>query len=384
MRFHRQRLLTSKRKQLLSEHRPTLNGALNAVQHFKRITMINMSCDYIHPAGHHAQNIVEIVRDATCQLTERLHFLGLEERSIGQIQRLRRFPLLGNVASNFSKPDQLALVVANGINNGVCPECRAVFANTQPFLFEPSLLYRGGQSQLRQTASPIFRRVKLGKVLTDNLGARVAFHALRADVPVGNLARGRDHENCVVRDALHQEAETLLAFAQRFLRCSPLGDIACDLGETNEVAGIVSNRVYDNTCPKTSPIFADPTPLVLEFSFIQRRLQRSGRNTRRLVLRRIKAGKVLTNDLMGSVALEALCTGIPATHVAFRSQHVNSVVAHTGYKKLEALLIRYGIGQIAAGLHDLSRNRLPKSTGQPTWLTFLNNIISSRGQALRH
>src|SRR3569623_2438673 len=139
MRFHRQWLLTSKRKQLLSEHRPTLNGALNAVQHFKRITMINMSCDLIHPAGHHAQNIVEIVRDATCQLTERLHFLRLKECSIGQEQRLRRYPLLGKVASNIGKTDQLALVDADGINNGVCPECHAVFANAQTFFSEQYL-----------------------------------------------------------------------------------------------------------------------------------------------------------------------------------------------------------------------------------------------------
>jgi hypothetical protein len=58
----------------------------------------------------------------------------------------------------------------------------------------------------------------------------IALDARGAGVPIGNDAAGIDHENGVVGDALHQQAEPALALDERLPRFVPLGDVTRDLG----------------------------------------------------------------------------------------------------------------------------------------------------------
>ena len=56
--------------------------------------------------------------------------------------------------------------------------------------------------------------------------------------PVFQVARAVrvEHEDRVVADALDQQAEPLLALAQRFLVLAPLGQVARDLGEAAQLS----------------------------------------------------------------------------------------------------------------------------------------------------
>ena len=70
-------------------------------------------------------------------------------------------------------------------------------------------------------------------MLSDDFQSRVSLQTLGALVPGIDVALGRQHEDRVVEDAVDEEPEALLAFAQRELGLAAFGQVAHDL----EVAG---------------------------------------------------------------------------------------------------------------------------------------------------
>jgi hypothetical protein len=167
---------------------------------------------------------------------------------------------------------------------------------------------------------------------------REALDALRAHVPVGDLALRRQHVQGIIRHALHQQAEMLLALAQRFLRGAAFRDVARDLGEAEQRAIGRADRVEHDAGPEARAVVAHAPAFAFEAAFVARRGQRPFGQAGGTVLVRIETREVLAHDLVGLVTLEALGASIPAADVAFRVQHVDRVVADAGHQQLVALL----------------------------------------------
>ncbi|MNL46710.1 hypothetical protein D3C87_1694480 [compost metagenome] len=122
----------------------------------------------------------------------------------GPDKLLFAFTPFGDVARDFGKAQQRALVVVDGVDHHVGPEQRAVLAYPPPFSFEAALFAGGGQSALRQARRLVFFAVEAGKVLADYFFLRIALGALRPGVPVGDGAVRMQHVDGVVDDALHK------------------------------------------------------------------------------------------------------------------------------------------------------------------------------------
>ncbi len=59
-------------------------------------------------AAHDHQQVVEVVRDAAGQLTERLHFLRLRELFVRPFERFLRIALFRDVSCDLGKADKFA------------------------------------------------------------------------------------------------------------------------------------------------------------------------------------------------------------------------------------------------------------------------------------
>src|SRR5687768_12703624 len=75
-----------------------------------------------------------------------------------------------------------------------------------------------------------------------------------------------------------------LGALERELGLAPLGNVAGDLGEADEAAVIVADRIDDNIRPEQRPVLADAPALRLEAALLDRGLQGAGREPGRAVL----------------------------------------------------------------------------------------------------
>jgi hypothetical protein len=73
-------------------------------------------------------------------------------------------------------------------------------------------------------------------VAADNFVRQVAFDPLRTEIPVGHPAFGVEQVDGVVGDALHEQPELLFALLERLLDFLAFGQIARDLGKSDDPA----------------------------------------------------------------------------------------------------------------------------------------------------
>src|SRR5690606_3410786 len=99
---------------------------------------------------------------------------------------------------------------------------------------------------------------------------------------------------------------------ERALRFAPLGDVAGDLRETDQRTVVVVDGVDDDAGPESPAVLANPPAFGLEHAVAFGNFQRPGRQAGGAVLLGIEPGEMLSDDLVGRVALESLCAGIPA------------------------------------------------------------------------
>src|SRR5665213_2539411 len=144
------------------------------------------------------------------------------------------------------------------------PKTAAVLADTPAFFLEFAFAFRGLQRPLRLTGGAILIGIKLREMPADDFLRKIALDTLRTEIPVGDVALGIEHVNGVVGDALHQEPELLFAEPQHPLGFFALGEIARDLGVTDDVAGRGPDRINDDAGPEPAAVFADAPAFVLE------------------------------------------------------------------------------------------------------------------------
>jgi len=187
----------------------------------------------------------------------------------------------------------------------------------------------------------------------DDLFFRITLDALGADVPVADHAFRRQHVDRIIGHALHQQAEALLAGAQRVLGLLALGDVARDLGVAEQVAVLVMDRVDDDAGPETGAVLAHAPALGFVFTLGKRGGQGARRQAAFAVFRRVETREVLPQDLGRLVALEAARAAVPAADVAFLVEHVDRVIANAGDQVLEALFF----GQVLLDGYSLVHGR---------------------------
>src|SRR6266851_2443925 len=76
------------------------------------------------------QQIVEIVRNAACELAERFHLLRLGELLLRPFERRLSLLSLSNVARNLHEADKRARLVADRLDHDACPELALVAPHT--------------------------------------------------------------------------------------------------------------------------------------------------------------------------------------------------------------------------------------------------------------
>ena len=107
-----------------------------------------------------------------------------------------------------------------------------------------------------------------------------------------------EHIDRVVGDALDQQAELLLAAAQRLLGLPSLGEIAGDLGEAGQLAGVIADGVDDDMGPEAACRPCAPASLRLRTCLRWRRSAARAGQAGRAVLLGVEAGEVLADDLV--------------------------------------------------------------------------------------
>ena len=87
---------------------------------------------------------------------------------------------------------------------------------------------------LGPSAEPGVFWIKDREVLAQDLARGIALDTLCAHIPGSDLAIDIEHENRVVGNPFDEQAEPLLALAQRLFMAAPLGQIARDLRKAHE------------------------------------------------------------------------------------------------------------------------------------------------------
>ncbi len=276
-------------------------------------------------ADDHRQQVVEVVGHAAGEVPQGLHLLGLEQLLAGPFQFAFGFDPVGDVTGYLGEADQPAIAVADRIDHHVGPEATAVLAHPPAFLLETPFAFGGGQAAGRLAGLAVFGGVEAGEVPADHLFRQVALDPLGAEVPVGDPPAVVEHVDGVVGNALHQQAELLLAAPQRLLGRAPFAEVVDQLGEAEQLALAVADGVDHHLRPEALAVAAHPPALGLEAALGIRLAQRLLRNAGVAVLAGVKAGVVAAEDLARVVAEQARA-GAPAGDTASAVQGVDRVV----------------------------------------------------------
>src|SRR5581483_7013989 len=200
-----------------------------------------------------------------------------------------------------------------------------------------------------------------------------------AGEPLGHIgASENDRQQIVeiVRDAPGQlsdglhllRLEQLLAgFLEPALRLTRLGNVARDLGKTDQLAIRITDRVDDDMRPEARAVLAQAPAFIFEFSLARRLRQVALRAASRTILRRKKHRIVLPKNFVGGIALDPLRAAVPADDRSVGVHQEDGIVGHRLDQELEAA---FGTETAGKGLvHQKTLNSLANSPneGEVPW-----------------
>ena len=120
----------------------------------------------------------------------------------------------------------------------------------------------------------------------------------------------------------------VLRLPELLLRGQPLADVARDLGEADEGACVVIDRIDDDGGPELGAVFAHPQSFGFETTDGCGLVQRLLRNAGPAILLGVEAAEMLPNDLIAAIALDPFGAGIPGRYVSAGVELENGVVHH--------------------------------------------------------
>jgi hypothetical protein len=227
------------------------------------------------------------------------------------------------------------------------PEAIAVLLHPPALGLAAPGLPREGELLPGPARLQVLRDVEAREVLADDLAARIALDALRAGVPAGDDALGIEHVDGVVGHAFDQQAEALLALAQRLLVQPAVGEIARDLRETEQLAGLVAQRGDGDARPEARAVLAHAPALVLEAALGGRGLELVLRPAAVDRLAGVEGGEVPADDFLGGVALDALRALVPAHHPPLGVEEEDRIVLRLIDDVLVDARIDHRLGPVA-------------------------------------
>ena len=101
-----------------------------------------------------------------------------------------------------------------------------------------------------------------------------------------------------------------------------------DLSKSAQASRPVPQRYNHNASPKAGAVFAHTPAFVLKSPSLYGNFQFISGLASFHILGRVKARKVLPNDLLRSVALDAFGPRIPTGNAAFRVQYQNCIIPY--------------------------------------------------------
>ncbi len=123
-----------------------------------------------------------------------------------------------------------------------------------------------------------------------------------------------------------------------FLGQALLGDVAGHLGEAEQPAGLVVDRIDQDVGPEPLAVLAHALGFAGKLALAERRGQGPGRGAGFAVLGRVEQREMPADDLAGGVALDRFGPGVPVRDRALRVEHVDRVVVDALDQQPEALL----------------------------------------------
>ncbi|MNP15440.1 hypothetical protein D3C76_1077970 [compost metagenome] len=108
----------------------------------------------------------------------------------------------------------------------------------------------------------------------------------------------------------------------------PIGNVASNLGQADDLAVRVTDNIKRSQRPKTRAILANTPAFILGATGFQCQVQQPLRQPHSLIFRGKEYGKMLADGFVGEVALDFLCTGVPRDDFAVEVEHVDRVVNH--------------------------------------------------------
>ena len=189
--------------------------------------------------------------------------VGLLRRALGLGQRLLDLPALGQVAGQLGESARVAGWVADGVQDDVGPEGRAVLAHAPALDLEAPLGGRRIQVALRHAAFDVASGIEAGEVLADDLFRAVALDPLGPGVPARDAAARVEHDDGAVGDALDHQPEAFLGPAQLFLHLLARGVVGADQEVADDPAADVAQGGHRDDGREARSVLADVGQLVL-------------------------------------------------------------------------------------------------------------------------
>jgi hypothetical protein len=121
------------------------------------------------------------------------------------------------------------------------------------------------------------------------------------------------------------------------VRLLPFGDVAGNLGESEQLAIRVVDGIDDDERPKPASVLPHPPSFRAETPGLAGDPERLFREPGRAILRGVERRKMLADDLAGPIALQSRRSRIPAYDHAIDVDHEDRVVDDGIDQELEAL-----------------------------------------------
>src|SRR5262245_33388639 len=262
---HRHELLPSREcQQLPGELLTTTGGSPDRFDGLNFLWFAQPALQDLRIAGDDHQQIVEIMCDASGELSEGVHLLRLGKLLAGLVECHLRFVLRSNVTGYFCKSGQLPRIVANGLDQFVRIEPAAVLGHEPALRLVLPVAYRGDQGILRHMLRAIFFGVKLTEVLADNLVGAVALDLLGSRIPAANMPVDIEHVDGVVPYPCQQHPDALFGLAQGALSFLALGYIKTDAEHADGGTVLVADDLAHAVQMTDTPVAASDPLLVTE------------------------------------------------------------------------------------------------------------------------
>jgi hypothetical protein len=125
-------------------------------------------------------------------------------------------------------------------------------------------------------------------VLSDDFVGRVSLDPFGASIPINDQTVGIEQVKSVIGDALDQRAELPRGFAQCLLGDLPLGDVAGDFCEADQLLVLVADGVDLHRGPEAPAILAQPPAFSLVVAIARCGFEDARRQARHAVITRVE------------------------------------------------------------------------------------------------